>query len=110
VEFARWKQGEPDFVIPGGESRNDLTRRGLEAFDAIRRRGHREAVIVAHGRLLILTLRALMPDAAVLRENSGLENGAISTLALTGPGIAELLSFNRIEHLAQVGTSGRGDL
>ncbi len=109
-EFARWKRDEPDFIIPGGESRKELERRGLEAFEAIRRSSRREAIVVAHGRLLIVTMRAMVPDVADLRKSSGLENGSISTLALTAPGRAELVRFNNVEHLASVGMSGLGDL
>ncbi|MCL4193424.1 MAG: phosphoglycerate mutase family protein [Thermoguttaceae bacterium] len=109
-EFARWKQNDPDFTIPGGESQKDLERRGLEVFEAIRRSGRREAIVVAHGRLLIVVLRALMPDIADLRETSGLENGSITTLVLDAPGQAKLVRFNDVEHLANVGMSGPGDL
>ncbi len=84
-EFARWKRDEPDFIIPGGESRKELERRGLEAFEAIRRNGRRGDCRRPRA-LLIVTMRAMVPDVADLRKSSGLENGSISTLALTAPG------------------------
>ena len=39
-QFARWKSGDPDCTIPGGESRRDLLRRGREVFEEIGRAGH----------------------------------------------------------------------
>jgi len=36
----QWQSGDPDFVIPGGESRRQLAQRGREAFEAIWSAGH----------------------------------------------------------------------
>jgi broad specificity phosphatase PhoE len=107
-EFARWKSGDPDFVIPGGESRNDLQRRGLEALEAIAQAGHDEAAVVGHGRILIVTLAALLGREELSR--SALQNGSITTLALSGDGRAELVTLDRVDHLEAVGLGGRGDL
>ena len=48
----RWLAQDPDFEIPGGESRRELAARGRAAFDAIHAAGHRQAIIVAHGGVL----------------------------------------------------------
>ncbi|HKD36255.1 MAG TPA: histidine phosphatase family protein, partial [Pirellulales bacterium] len=53
----RWKQQDPDFVIPGGESRRQLAERGRAAFDAIKAAGNRQAIVVAHGGVLAGALK-----------------------------------------------------
>ena len=60
VELARWLGGDEDFAIPGGESRRQLMQRGCEAIRSIAAAGHREVVVVTHGGLLSVTLRALL--------------------------------------------------
>ena len=107
-EIARWRSGDPDFTIPGGESRRDLMRRGREVFEAIGRTGHGQVVVVTHGGLLTAAMKALLEIPAE-RHPFLLENGSISQLEL-GDGVVKLLSLNRVDHLREVGFGGRGDL
>jgi 2,3-bisphosphoglycerate-dependent phosphoglycerate mutase len=109
AEFARWVAGDPDFVIPGGESRNDLIRRGCDAVRDIALAGHPRAVIVSHGRILALTVKALAGFSAG-EASPSLENGAITTLMFHPDARFELVAFNQVDHLQQVGLAGRGDL
>jgi broad specificity phosphatase PhoE len=107
-ELARWLRGDPDYVIPGGESRHDLMQRGMAAFEAIGAAGHRHAAVVAHGRLLIVTLKGLLtfpPD-----QTDSLQNGSITTISLNSDRSAELLSLNEVGHLEGIGLGGSGDL
>ena len=60
VELARWLGGDEDFAIPGGESRRQLMLRGCEAIRSIAAACHGEVVVVTHGGLLSVTLRALL--------------------------------------------------
>ena len=107
--LARWLSGDPDFVIPGGESRRQLSQRGRAAFEDIRRSGHEQAVVVAHGGVLVSTIKSLL--GIPLRDPPlALENCSISTLAWHGDGRVELLALDRVEHLAAVGFGGAGDL
>ena len=104
-----WLSGDPDYVIPGGESRRQLAQRGVAAFEDIRRAGHEAAVIVAHGGVLVSTIKSLL--GIPLRDPPlALENCSISTLAWHGDGRVELVAFNQVEHLAAVGHGGIGDL
>jgi len=105
-EFARWASGDTDFVIPGGESRRVLARRGLEAFEAIRRADHQHVAVVAHGRLLVVTFQALMEFPA----DVALQNGSITRISFDGNARAKLLSLNEVDHLSNVGLGGEGDL
>ncbi|HIQ21354.1 MAG TPA: histidine phosphatase family protein [Planctomycetes bacterium] len=107
--FARWSSGDPDYVIPGGESRAALRGRGLAAFQAIRAAGHRQAAVVAHGRLLVVTLQALVPIPED-RLADALHNGSITTIAFGEDGVAELLGLDRTDHLDGIGPCGDGDL
>jgi len=107
--LARWLSGDPDFVIPGGESRRQLAERGRAAFADIRRSGHEQALVVSHGGLLVSTIKSLL--GIPLRDPPlALENCSISTLAWHGDGRVELLALDRVEHLAAVGFGGAGDL
>ena len=107
-EIARWRSGDPDFIIPGGESRRDLGRRGHEFFEEIRTAGHAQVVVVTHGGLLAAALKALL-EIPPQRQPFVLENGSISELDLSD-GRVKLLSVNRIDHLSKMGFGGRGDL
>jgi broad specificity phosphatase PhoE len=109
VESALWRQGDMDFRIPGGESRRDLTRRGCDAFADILMGHHTEVAVVAHGRLLTVTLNALLnlPEDEWL---TSLDNGSITTVRFQPDGEAELLELDETEHLSRVGMGSRGDL
>lgn len=109
VETALWTQGDLDFRIPGGESRRDLTRRGCDALSDILMGDHAEAVVVSHGRLLTVTLTAMLdlpPQEALV----SLENGSITTVRFEPNGEAELLALEEVDHLKAVGLGSRGDL
>jgi len=105
----QWRSGDPDFVIPGGESRRQLARRGREAFEAIWRAGHRHALVVAHGGVLVTTIKSLL-GIPLQDPPLALENGSITTLSGSDTGHVELLAFNQVDHLAGVGRGGIGDL
>jgi 2,3-bisphosphoglycerate-dependent phosphoglycerate mutase len=107
--LARWLSGDPDYVIPGGESRRQLALRGLAAFDDIRQSGHERAAVVAHGGLLVSTIKSLL-GIPLQDPPLALENCSISTLAWHGDGRVELAAFNQVEHLEAVGHGGIGDL
>ena len=107
--FARWTAGEPDFVIPGGESRRALQQRGCAALRDIASTGHEHAAVIAHGRLLVVALAALVSIPAGQAAPS-LENASITTLRYDGDDRWTLAEYNRIEHLHGVGLSGAGDL
>ena len=108
-ELGEWLSGNPDFAIPGGESRRQLARRGREALESITRAGHRHAVVVAHGGLLVSSLKSLL--GIPLREPPlELENASITTLFFDDDGRAELVALDQVDHLADLEHGGSGDL
>ncbi len=108
-ELARWLSGDDDFTIPGGESRRQLTERGCEVLRSIAANGHGEVVVVTHGGLLSVTLRALLGMSEPLPPFS-LQNGSITRLEVDREGHFSLAALNQVEHLATIGVSDGGDL
>ena len=107
-ELAGWHSEDLDFRIPGGESRRDLMTRGSAAFREIAAAGHRQAAIVAHGRLLIVTVKNLvgLPHDA---PPFALHNGSITTISFR-EGRFALEAIDRTDHLAGIGLGSQGDL
>ena len=105
--FARWTLGEPDFAVPGGESRRALQERGCAAFRDIVATGHQHAAIIAHGRLLVVALAAFVAIPAGPASPS-LENASITTIRYHGEERWTLTAYNQVEHLSSVGLTARG--
>ena len=108
-DLARWLSGEEDFAIPGGESRRQLADRGAEALRKIAADGHRTAVVVAHGGVLVATLRRLIELPRPLSPFS-LRNCSITKLTVDEQGRFTLESLDEVEHLREVGISRGKDL
>jgi probable phosphoglycerate mutase len=106
--MACWMRGDPDYAIPGGESRRDLMHRGAAVFRSIYAAGHRQAVVVAHGGLLVAAFKALLKAGPELHPFS-LQNGSITRLELTAEA-AILVTINQVDHLQGVGFGTGGDL
>jgi broad specificity phosphatase PhoE len=108
-ETARWVSEDPEYVIPGGESRRQLMDRGTAAFHELAGRDHQRVVVVSHGRLLVVTLKALLriPPA---QPPFSLQNASITRVATNGDGKFELLALDEVDHLGGVGLGSGGDL
>jgi len=96
TETARWKSHDPDFQIPGGESRRQLMERGGKALEDILAGEHDVAAVVAHGGLLTAAFKYLLGIPAD-RSPFMLYNGSINLLERTTQ--VRLLELNRIDHL-----------
>jgi probable phosphoglycerate mutase len=96
---ARWKSSDPDFVIPGGESRRQLMQRGRLALEAVRECGLRQVAVVAHGGVLAAAFKALLCIPAELNPFS-LFNASISQLRWDGQ--VKLLTLNQVDHLPRL--------
>jgi probable phosphoglycerate mutase len=95
----RWHSRDPDYRIPGGESRRDLMRRGASALEQIRDRGHRRVAVIAHGGLLTAAFKALLGIPAE-RSPFTLSNASISRVGWEKA--FHLLSLNETGHLRQL--------
>jgi len=107
-DLGQWLSGDPDFAIPGGESRRQLARRGREALDSIARAGHKHAVVVAHGGVLVAGVKALL-GIPFQEPPLALENGSITTLFVDPDGRADLVAVDQVDHLGAIGHGGIGD-
>lgn len=99
-EAARWRSQDPDYRIPGGESRRDLMLRAEAAFRAIHESGHRQVAVVAHGGVLAAALKTLLQVPAE-RNPFMLYNGSISMLEWDGQ--VKLMTLNQTDHLRLAG-------
>jgi probable phosphoglycerate mutase len=105
-EVARWRSGDVDYVIPGGESRAQLAARGRAALEALAARDTAGMIVVAHGGVLTAALGSLIgrehPLLAAAAERPftrlpALANCSVTELEWPGP---RLLCFNETGHLA----------
>lgn len=97
---ARWRSGDPDFRIPGGESRRDLMQRAGAALEAIRAKSFRHVAVVAHGGVLAAALKSLLGVPAE-RNPFMLYNGSISRLEWESQ--VKLMTLNQTDHLRSAG-------
>ena len=104
-DVARWRSGDVDFQIPGGESRRQLAERGRHALEFLSVLPVHSMIIVAHGGVLTAALGLLVGrEHSLLAEVAerpftrlpALGNCSVSQLKWPGP---ELLSFNETDHL-----------
>ena len=104
-EVKRWRGGDVDYRIPGGESRADLAARGRAALERLSRRDVPAMIVVAHGGILTAALGSLLGTshpllaAAAMRPFTklpALANASVSLLEWPGPA---LLRFNDTAHL-----------
>jgi probable phosphoglycerate mutase len=108
-EVARWRSGDVDYRIPGGESRAELADRGRRALESLAARPVRGMVVVAHGGILTAALGSLVgrshPMLAAAAERPftklpALANCSVTHVTWPGP---RLVSFNDTGHLRETG-------
>ena len=95
-----WREQQPDFAIPGGESRRALMERGRAVFEAIRETSFRRVAVVSHGGILAAALKSLLRIPAEVNPFS-FYNASISMLAWNDR--IKLLTLNQLEHLRTAG-------
>src|SRR5262245_23356315 len=98
-EAVRWKAQEPNFVIPGGESRRQLMTRARAAFEAIRETRLPQVAIVSHGGTMAAALKSLLQVSAELNPFA-FYNASISRLAWDKQ--LKVLTINQLDHLRTV--------
>ena len=105
-EVARWRSGDPHYVIPGGESRAQLAARGRKVLETLAARSAPGMIVVAHGGVLTAALGSMLgrehPLLAAAAERPftklpALANCSVTELEWPGP---RLVAFNETGHLA----------
>jgi broad specificity phosphatase PhoE len=99
-ETASWRSQDPDYHIPGGESRRELIERAAAALSAIHAAAHECVAVVAHGGVLAAAIKALLGVPAE-RNPFMLYNGSISQLEWSSQ--VKLLTLNQTDHLRLAG-------
>ncbi|MDX1961806.1 MAG: histidine phosphatase family protein [Pirellulales bacterium] len=97
---APWLGQEPDFIIPGGESRRQLQTRGMAGLAAVRALGLRTVAIVAHGGVLSAALKGYL-EIPCQRRCISLCNASISKVRWEEE--FQLVTLNQLEHLRAEG-------
>lgn len=100
AESAAWRSSDPDYRIPGGESRRDLMLRGRAVFESIRATEHDQIAVVSHGGLFGAVFKSLL-DVPANRNPFTLYNASISQLAWVSE--PKLVTLNQVEHLRAAG-------
>jgi broad specificity phosphatase PhoE len=102
---ARWRSGDVDYAIPGGESRAQLAARGHAVLESLAARDVGRMIVVAHGGILTAALGSLVgrthPLLATAAERPftklpALANCSVTRIEWPGP---MLVSFNETGHL-----------
>lgn len=110
---ARWRSGDAEYAIPGGESRTQLAARGRGALESLASRTVKGMIVVAHGGILTAALGSLVGrthpllSAAAERPFTklpALANCSVTRLQWPGPA---LVSFNDTAHLDVVRRGGQ---
>jgi len=105
AEVARWRSGDVDYVIPGGESRAQLAARGRAVLEALAARETAGMIVVAHGGVLTAALGSMLGREHPLLQAAAerpftklpaLANCSVTQLAWPGP---RLVAFNDTAHL-----------
>jgi broad specificity phosphatase PhoE len=99
TEGSRWKSHEPDFVIPGGESRSELQARGTAVLNDIRDAGYEQVVVVSHGGLLSAALKGILQIPEKLNPFR-FYNAAINHFEWEEQ--LKIVAINRVEHLRAI--------
>ncbi len=107
-EYARWRSGDPDYAVPGGESRRALMQRGREALESIAQCDCGRAIVVSHGAILAAAFKSLL-EIPAQRHPFMLENASLSRLEIDGA-VVRLHTLNEVAHLEGIGLAGGGDL
>jgi broad specificity phosphatase PhoE len=103
---ARWRSGDVEYRIPGGESRAELAARGHRVLEALGRHDVAGMIVVAHGGVLTAALGSMLgrdhPLLAAAAQRPftklpALANASLTLLEWPGP---RLVSFNETGHLA----------
>lgn len=97
-DYLKWRD-DPDFIVPNGESRNELTKRFGDALKEIYKTHKGQTVLVATHGGCIRTLGTYFNSP----ENSKIAtNASITTLVFDDLGNAEIKEYSKDAHLGNL--------
>lgn len=115
AEVARWRSGDADYAIPGGESRAQLAARGRAVLESLAARPVTAMIVVAHGGILTAALGSLVGRSHPLLAQAverpftrlpALANCSVTTVRWPGP---RLVTFNETAHLGATNAGAAAD-
>jgi probable phosphoglycerate mutase len=115
AEVARWRSGDADYAIPGGESRAQLAARGRAVLESLAARPVTAMIVVAHGGILTAALGNLVGRSHPLLAQAverpftrlpALANCSVTTVRWPGP---RLVAFNETAHLGATNGGAAAD-
>ena len=101
VEFAAWRDRDPDWAMPGGESATAFKARVLEALEdlAVRYAG-RTVAVVAHGGVLDVAYRHARSLAWDAPREHNMVNAAVNRVTAHAQPLAiEIVAWGDVAHL-----------
>jgi broad specificity phosphatase PhoE len=101
---------DPDgFPVPGGESRLDVKKRVMEAFEGILADDKGETIgILSHTTTMKVLLTQIIPDCD--ERGLMLDNSGVTTIARSGAGAWRLVAADDVMHLEGLETQSVGEL
>jgi probable phosphoglycerate mutase len=103
-EYARFRSGDPDYVIPSGESVRQRHERCVAcATELAGRHAGRQILIVTHGGILDSFFRHALQLPLTVPRRFSLFNASINSFTITA-GQWRLKSWGYVEHLEGLGT------
>jgi probable phosphoglycerate mutase len=103
-EYARFRSGDPDYVIPSGESARQRHERCVACTTELAgRHAGRRVLIVTHGGILDSFFRHALELPLTVRRRFSLFNASINSFTVTD-GQWRLKSWGHVDHLEGLGT------
>jgi probable phosphoglycerate mutase len=101
AEFAAWRDRDPDWAMPGGESATAFKARVLEVLEEITARfGGRTVAVVAHGGVLDVAYRHARGLAWDAPREHNMVNAALNRVTARAQPLAlEIVAWGDVDHL-----------
>lgn len=101
--YERWRQGDFDARVPGGESIREVADRAMRAFRRIvTNHADGTVLVVAHGRLLRVLLASVLPHVGLTRMQEIQHANTSVNCVVVEDGVAEAQLLNCTAHLEDV--------
>jgi 2,3-bisphosphoglycerate-dependent phosphoglycerate mutase len=98
-----------NYRVPGGESRADVRKRMVEAFDAILKQDKGETIgVISHTTAIHELLAAIIPDNT--NQEVAVSNTSVTTIALSENGKWQLVASDDVLHLEGLPTQTSPEL